>query len=296
MVCSDCESRKIEPNIPKNISTLAPFAAENPRDRNNRIGSIGSSARSSQRTNAASSDAPPISAVEHVGRGPAEGVGAHHGEHHSEQSGACEQHAGDVEAGGRTVALGEPAPRDRRAAAAPIGTLIQKIVCHDQPCTTAPPTSGPLEIARPATAPQAPSAAPRRATGTAAESRVRVSGVTIAARALDRPRDDQPSGGRRERARGRAGGEDREPDDEHAAPAEPLTEAGPGQQQHGEGQRVGVHRPLQRGQRCAQVKPDHRQRGGHDQVVQRGHEQRHAGDHEGPDGAGPCGHPSSLLD
>ncbi len=54
------------------------------------------------------------------------------------------------------------------------------MVCQDQPCTTAPPTSGPLEIASPATAPQAPSAAPRRATGTAAESSVRVSGVTIA--------------------------------------------------------------------------------------------------------------------
>ena len=48
--------------------------------------------------------------------------------------------------------------------------------------------------------------------------------------------------------------------------------AAPVRQQDGEGQRVGVHRPLEPLQCRAQVALDHRQRGGHDQVVQRDHE------------------------
>ena len=63
----------------------------------------------------------------------------------------------------------------------PIGTLIQKIHCHERPSTTAPPTSGPIATARPLIPPQAPSATPRRSGGTALERIVRVSGSTIAA-------------------------------------------------------------------------------------------------------------------
>ena len=44
----------------------------------------------------------------------------------------------------------------------------------------APPTSGPMAIARPAIPPQAPSATARRSGGTAADRMVRVSGVTMA--------------------------------------------------------------------------------------------------------------------
>ena len=44
----------------------------------------------------------------------------------------------------------------------------------------APPTSGPIAIARPAIPPHAPSATARRSGGTAADRMVRVSGVTIA--------------------------------------------------------------------------------------------------------------------
>ena len=63
----------------------------------------------------------------------------------------------------------------------PMGTLIQKIQCQLRPSTMAPPTSGPRATARPPTAPQAPSATPRRSAGTAALSRVSVSGTTMAA-------------------------------------------------------------------------------------------------------------------
>ena len=62
----------------------------------------------------------------------------------------------------------------------PIGTLSQKMYCHEKPSTTAPPTTGPNAIARPPIAPHAPSASPRFAGGTAAERIVSVRGITIA--------------------------------------------------------------------------------------------------------------------
>ena len=63
----------------------------------------------------------------------------------------------------------------------PIGTLSQKIHCHEIPDTTAPPTSGPIATARPAIPDHAPSASPRLSAGTAALRIVSVSGMTIAA-------------------------------------------------------------------------------------------------------------------
>jgi hypothetical protein len=62
----------------------------------------------------------------------------------------------------------------------PIGTLSQKIHCHAMPSVTAPPTSGPSAIARPAMPLQAPRARPRWEAGTASVRSVRLSGVTIA--------------------------------------------------------------------------------------------------------------------
>ena len=64
--------------------------------------------------------------------------------------------------------------------AIPTGTLSQKTHCHEMPSITAPPTSGPLAIAMPPTAPQIPSATPRRAAGNASERIVSVSGITSA--------------------------------------------------------------------------------------------------------------------
>ena len=73
----------------------------------------------------------------------------------------------------------------RRAAsgisARPIGTLSQKIHCHEMPSITAPPISGPSATPSPLTPDQTPSARPRRSAGTAVESSVRLSGAMIAA-------------------------------------------------------------------------------------------------------------------
>ena len=62
----------------------------------------------------------------------------------------------------------------------PIGTLSQKIQCHEMPPTIAPPTTGPKATARPLMPPQMPSATPRLVGGTAAERTVNVNGMTIA--------------------------------------------------------------------------------------------------------------------
>jgi len=61
-VWKNCASRKIEPNMPKNMKRLETFARANVRLRKKRIGSIGSSVRSSQATNAARRSAPAVTA------------------------------------------------------------------------------------------------------------------------------------------------------------------------------------------------------------------------------------------
>ena len=82
-----------------------------------------------------------------------------------------------------------------------------------------------------------------------------------------------------------ASGEDGEAADEEPPAAEAVAEGGAGEQEHREGQRVGVDRPLEAGDAGVQVVADGGQRRGHDQVVERDHEQRDRGDDEGPDGA-----------
>ena len=63
-----------------------------------------------------------------------------------------------------------------------MGTLTQKIQFQATPSTMAPPTSGPMAMAMPPTAPQAPRATPRRsATARRRSAASSVSGVTMAA-------------------------------------------------------------------------------------------------------------------
>ncbi len=62
----------------------------------------------------------------------------------------------------------------------PIGTFTQKIHCQARPSAMAPPTSGPMAIASPATPPHAPSATARRSGRTLADRMVRLSGVISA--------------------------------------------------------------------------------------------------------------------
>ncbi|MBN9624249.1 MAG: hypothetical protein J0H06_15095 [Actinobacteria bacterium] len=76
----------------------------------------------------------------------------------------------------------------------------------------------------------------------------------------------------RERAEQRGGGEDRQPADEDAAPAEAVGERARCQHQRGERERVGVDHPLQVGEAAAEVLLDLRQRGVHDGYVEKKHE------------------------
>ncbi len=166
----------------------------------------------------------------------------------------------------------------------PIGTFSQKIQCQEMPETTAPPTSGPNATARPLIPPHAPSARPRRSAGTAAERIVSVSGITIApprpctARAALSASIDGASAAAPE-----ASGEDAEAEREDAPPPEAVAEGRAGEQQHGEGERVGVDGPLEPGEAGVQVGADHRQRRRDDEVVERDHEERDRGDRERPD-------------
>lgn len=65
--CRNWLSRKIDPNIPRNISRLAALIPRKARLRNSRIGSIGFSARMPWRTNRASSAVPAVSPVRTTG-------------------------------------------------------------------------------------------------------------------------------------------------------------------------------------------------------------------------------------
>jgi len=94
---------------------------------------------------------------------------------------------------------------------------------------------------------------------------------------------DQRSGRRRERSRRRRDGEDRETNHEHSAPAEAVAERSSGQQQHREGERVCVDRPLEAREGRMQVLANHRQRRRDHEVVEGGHEDRHRGDCKSPD-------------
>jgi hypothetical protein len=90
---------------------------------------------------------------------------------------------------------------------------------------------------------------PRLAAGTAAVSRVSVSGIIT------------------------------------AAAAEPVAEGRAEHQQDGEGERVGAHGPFQIVQAPAEVLTNGGQGGGDDEIVEGRHESGDAGDDEGPGGS-----------
>src|SRR6185295_11612734 len=92
-------SRKIEPNIPTNMNSEATLAAVKVRLRKKRIGSIGASARSSQRTNSASTSAPPSRAATTSSDG--------------QQPGGREGEAAQVEPARRSAGLLELPQRER---------------------------------------------------------------------------------------------------------------------------------------------------------------------------------------
>src|SRR5215208_1443378 len=272
-VWRNCASRKIEPNIPKYMNSEAPFAAEKPRSRKSRSGTIGCAARRSQATNPASSTLPPVIATTIAGlvqpspfpltspqttpNKPALT---------SARPGRSRAPSGPLDSRSRSIASG--------SRTTPMGTLSQKIHCQEMPSTTAPPTSGPAATARPATPDQAPSATPRRSRGTASLRIVRLSGVTMA--------PPIPCTARAAISQSALGA--------RAAAAEAVAERGAGEQEHRKGQRVGVHRPLELLDRGAEVRADHRKRRRDDEVVEDDHEEAERGDDERPDRSRPCRH------
>ena len=171
------------------------------------------------------------------------------------------------------------------SSASPIGTLSQKIQCHEMPSTIAPPTTGPSATPRPEMPDHAPIARPRFSVRErVGEQRQRERGDDGGADALEGAGGDQRAGRGRECSSGGGGGEDGEADEEHPAAAEAVAERGAGEQQDGVRERVRVDRPLERLDRRAEILADRRQRVGDDQVVEDDHEEGDRDDREGPSG------------
>ena len=215
---------------------------------------------------------------------PAVLVAAHEAPDDAEQAGADEAEAGQVERAVGALGLREPPPGDGQQDEAdghvepedPLpGQALDDGAADDR-------ADGDGEAGDAAPDAEREAAAGRR--HRAGKDRQGERRHDRAADALQGAGRDQPVDARRQRRRRRAEREDRKSHQEHALAPESVAQRGAGQQQDGERQGVGVHRPLEPLQRGAEVVLDHRQRGGHDQVVQRDHEHRHRGDDEGPDG------------
>ena len=131
--------------------------------------------------------------------------------------------------------------------------------------------------------PQMPSARPRRLGGhRGRQDGQRQRHHDRAAHTLGRPRDVERQDRRGQRGRRGRHREDRDADHQQPPAPEPVAQRRAGQQQHRERQRVRVDRPLKPAQAGVQVLADHRDRGRHDEVVERDHEHRDRGDRQRP--------------
>ena len=167
--------------MPKNMNRDETFASANSGLRKKRIGSIGFAARSSQRTNAATSRRAERQATRAGSPGsssPRRSRGSGPRRFRTGRRSRGRGRAGRACRPGRSVSVSRESASGINTS--PIGTLSQKIHCHERPSTTAPPTTGPKATARPLIPPQAPSASPRFPAGTAALRIVSVSGITSA--------------------------------------------------------------------------------------------------------------------
>ena len=162
-------------------------------------------------------------------------------------------------------------------APAATGRLRKKIARQETSSVSQPPTSGPIASAMADTPAQVPIALPRSSGGNALVMIDRVPGIINAAPMpwTAREATSQPSVGAKPIVAVESG-EDDDAEQEHPAAAEDVAEPAAGDEQHGEGERVRVDRPLERGQRGVEVVLDRRQRDVHDRVVQHDHEQGEA--------------------
>ena len=279
------------------MKSEATFASAKARERKNRIGSIGAGVRSSQTTKAATRSAPTASAPTISGL-------AHPWTLPRTRPQTIP----------KRPALARPTPArssrppgpwlssSRRSASgtrtSPIGTLSQKIHCHEIALDDRAADERPerdREAADPAPGAEREPALLGRDRG--AEQRQRQRHHERAAEPLHRAGDVERVDGRRERGRDRPEREDGEPRREDAPPPEAVAERGAGQEEDGERERVRVHRPLEVLERGAEVGADHGERRRDDEVVEGDHEERDRGDREGPERPRASGHrdpPSSC--
>ena len=126
------------------------------------------------------------------------------------------------------------------------GRLRKKIARQETYSVSAPPTTGPIASASAETPAQVPIALPRSSGGKALVMIERVAGIMNAAPMpwIARPPTSQAWSGARPMA-ALESGEDDDAEQEHAPPAEDVAQPAAGHQQHGEGERVGVDRPLE---------------------------------------------------
>ena len=165
----------------------------------------------------------------------------------------------------------------------PIGTLSQKIQCQEMPADDRAADQRPERDGQ--TADAAPDAqrhpAPARGDSGRQDGQ-RQRHDDRAAHTLGGPSDVESEDRWCQRGRGGRHREDRDADRQQPPAPEPVAQGGTGQQQHRERQRVGIDRPLKTAQARVQVLADHRDRGRHDEVVERDHEHRNRGDRQRP--------------
>ncbi len=151
------------------------------------------------------------------------------------------------------------------------GRLIKNTQRHEATSTSQPPSSGPIAVATPPRPDQAPIARARSA-GRKLDCRIaRLPGREQGrADALHRSRRDQHLDVHGETAGEGRGGEPHDTDHEHATSTVPVTQRAAEQDERGQGQGVGRHRPLQRGEVGIQRGADRGQRDVHDGGVDAG--------------------------
>jgi hypothetical protein len=177
-VCRNWALRKTVPNIPNAITSDTALMRLKPRSANSVSGTIGARARACHATKATSSAPPPIRPAR---TGPLVQP--------------CESPRTRPNTTPNSPALtsrtpggsSRPAPPRLSLTSAttgstrmPIGTLIQKIHCHDAYSVIPPPITGPSATPSPLIPPHSPKASPRRSGATTLASSVSVSGMTTA--------------------------------------------------------------------------------------------------------------------
>ena len=176
------------------------------------------------------------------------------------------------------------------AAASPTGTLIQKIQCQSSHFDE---DAAEQRSERDA---EAGDRRPQAERGGAAlgregrrQQRQRERHEQRGAEALDGARDDELREVRRERPGGRGSSEHEQPGDQHAPAAVAVAERGAREDEDGEDEDVRVHDPLQAIDRDSEIALHRRQRRDDDEVVEGDHEERGAGQGDGPDMSGAGG-------